>query len=202
VFAGLIPTNDGDVLAFAGGSSALVASAGTRPADRFGNLLQDGLADLGDRVGAAAARPGTRFHEFAGAPPQLRRARGPGWALVGDAGSSEDPLTAHGMTTALRDAELLSRGVVAAHQGEQSMACALGRYQTERDRLSMPVFRAAENLASFAGDEDFVHSELLRLNSAMTEESETLARLDTAWPAMPAPRRRAAVEPAPTSGAA
>ena len=33
---------------------------------------------------------------------------GPGWALVGDAGYFKDPITAHGITDALRDAELLA----------------------------------------------------------------------------------------------
>jgi hypothetical protein len=39
----------------------------------------------------------------------LRRATGPGWALVGDAGYFKDPLTAHGITDALRDAEFLTQ---------------------------------------------------------------------------------------------
>ena len=43
----------------------------------------------------------------------LRQAYGPGWALVGDAGYFKDPLTAHGITDALRDAELLANAAAA-----------------------------------------------------------------------------------------
>jgi flavin-dependent dehydrogenase len=41
-------------------------------------------------------------------PGYLRRAAGPGWALVGDTGYFKDPLTAHGISDAMRDAEFLS----------------------------------------------------------------------------------------------
>ena len=36
----------------------------------------------------------------------MRKAFGGGWALVGDARYFKDPVTAHGITDALRDAEL------------------------------------------------------------------------------------------------
>ena len=42
---------------------------------------------------------------FGGDHGFLRQATGPGWALVGDAGYFKDPLTAHGITDAFRDAE-------------------------------------------------------------------------------------------------
>ena len=46
---------------------------------------------------------------FTGLRGYVRRSWGPGWALVGDAGYYKDPLSAHGLTDALRDAELLAR---------------------------------------------------------------------------------------------
>ena len=46
---------------------------------------------------------------FPGLTGYLREAAGPGWALVGDAGYFKDPITAHGITDALRDAEILAR---------------------------------------------------------------------------------------------
>jgi flavin-dependent dehydrogenase len=42
-----------------------------------------------------------------------RRAHGPGWALVGDAGYHRDPVTGHGLSDAYPDAELLA---VAPHR--------------------------------------------------------------------------------------
>ena len=50
---------------------------------------------------------------FGGHPGFLKRSTGDGWALVGDAGYFKDPLTAHGITDALRDAELLARAIAA-----------------------------------------------------------------------------------------
>ena len=49
-----------------------------------------------------------RTHGWGGVAGFVRRSWGPGWALVGDAGYFKDPITAHGMTDALRDAELLA----------------------------------------------------------------------------------------------
>src|SRR5690349_3977464 len=41
-------------------------------------------------------------------PNLMRQAFGPGWALVGDAGYHRDAVTAHGISDAFRDAELLA----------------------------------------------------------------------------------------------
>jgi flavin-dependent dehydrogenase len=41
-----------------------------------------------------------------GEPGYVRKAFRGGWALVGDAGYFADPVTAHGITDALLDAEL------------------------------------------------------------------------------------------------
>src|SRR6266550_1485225 len=49
---------------------------------------------------------------FGGHVGFIKRGTGPGWALVGDAGYFKDPLTAHGITDALRDAELLARAIM------------------------------------------------------------------------------------------
>ena len=79
----------------------------------------------------------------AGARGFLRRPAGPGWALVGDAGYFKDPLTAHGITDALRDAELLARAMLEC--GPHDMAV----YQRERDVLSIPLFEVTDAIASF-----------------------------------------------------
>jgi len=55
------------------------------------------------------ARRAGKCYSFAGRAGFFRQAWGDGWALVGDAGCFKDPITAHGMTDALRDAELLAR---------------------------------------------------------------------------------------------
>ena len=87
-----------------------------------------------------------RLRGFSGAQSYLRQCHGAGWALVGDAGYFKDPLTAHGITDALRDAELLSRAVAIGS------AQALEEYQRERDALSLPFLRITDAIASFSWD--------------------------------------------------
>ena len=124
------------------------------PPDRFracrGDLaagLRAGLLraspGLADEV--AAARIVTRPIGFAGLPGYLRAAHGPGWALVGDAGYFKDPITAHGITDALRDAVLLSDAVAAG------TAAAFARYQAARDEMSVPLLEATDALAASPG---------------------------------------------------
>ena len=110
--AGVIPTNQGQHCVFVGLPREQFGAAFRGDVERgFFSLL----AKCGPQLEAAvegAALSG-RLRGFAGAHGFMRRPYGPGWALVGDAGYFKDPLTAHGMTDALRDAELLARAIVA-----------------------------------------------------------------------------------------
>ncbi len=102
--AGIIPTNDGEAVVFVGAPAAKIGTGGP---EVMRQLLCEVSPELADRVAAATAPPGVRT--FLGRPGLMRRPWGPGWALVGDAGYWKDPISAHGLTDALRDAELLSR---------------------------------------------------------------------------------------------
>jgi len=104
----------------------------------------------------------------------MRQACGPGWALVGDAGYFKDPLTAHGITDALRDAELLA---AAAASGS---AAGFAGYAAMRDELSLPLFEATDAIASFDWDLDSLQGHHQALNAAMKREVEHLAALDDA----------------------
>jgi flavin-dependent dehydrogenase len=86
----------------------------------------------------------TRLHGFPGHVGFFRHAHGPGWALVGDAGYFKDPLTAHGITDALRDAELLASAIDAGSDG------ALADYQDQRDAASLELFETTDAIASFS----------------------------------------------------
>jgi len=96
--------------------------------------------------------------------------------LVGDAGYFKDPLTAHGITDALRDAELLSRAVL------DGGAQALGRYRDQRDALSRPLLEVTDAIASFDWSLDRVKDHHGRLSHAMKAEMEQIARLAAARP--------------------
>ena len=99
----------------------------------------------------------------------MRQSYGSGWALVGDAGYFKDPLTAHGITDAFRDAELLAEAV------GRGSHLALAAYQHERDVLSMPLFEATDAIASFAWSVEELKRLHLELNAAMKTECAALA---------------------------
>jgi len=164
--AGVIPTNDGLACVWAG-----------LPASEFATRRRAGL----DRVFAdvlAHAAPGVEFpaaervgplRGFPGVAARLRLPVGDGWALVGDAGSFKDPLTAHGITDALRDAELLVRAVV------DGTAAA---YAATRDALTLPLLRVAEEIAAYRWDTPAVKQLLRAESAAMKPEVAVLRGLD------------------------
>jgi 2-polyprenyl-6-methoxyphenol hydroxylase-like FAD-dependent oxidoreductase len=167
--AGVIPTNDGLHVVF----------AGLPPERRARGDLAAGLAAaLAEVDPALAAEVGRgrlvgRPLAFAGEPGFLRQAFGPGWALVGDAGYFKDPITAHGITDALRDAELLA-GALAA-----DTPAALAAYQETRDALSLPLFRATDALAGFAWTLEEAKALHMHLHRAMKAEQDWIAGLAT-----------------------
>ena len=140
--AGVIPTNHGQHCVFGGLPQDQFAAALRGNTERgFLGLLERCCPDL--RAAVEGATMAGRLRGFSGARGFLRRPAGPGWALVGDAGYFKDPLTAHGITDALRDAELLARALL--EYGPHNMAV----YQRERDFLSIPFFEVTDAIASF-----------------------------------------------------
>lgn len=107
----------------------------------------------------------------------MREAWGPGWVLVGDAGYFKDPLSSHGISDALRDAELLAGRVHEVIEGRPERE-ALSSFQTERDRLSTPLFDITDAIASYRWDLDGIRELQLRMSVAMREEVETLVSLE------------------------
>lgn len=104
--------------------------------------------------------------------------RRPGWALVGDAAYYKDPITAHGITDALRDAELLARAVLAAPHGGQAQLDTLHDYQHTRDRLSEQLFNITERIAGYRWDLCELREHLRQLSRAMRPEVDELLGLD------------------------
>ena len=176
VAAGIFPTNDGQVCVFAATSrrrfrseAAGGGAASLHPASR------PGPAPV---VLDQATRAPERLKVFVGRPGFLRRAYGPGWALVGDAGYFKDPITSHGITDALRDAELLATAIITAASGGASEEVALAAYQSTRDRLSTKLFATTDAIASFCWDLDRIPMLLLELSDAMGDEVRLLGDLD------------------------
>jgi flavin-dependent dehydrogenase len=144
---GIIPTDHDEVCAWVGVPSHRFGELRGRPELGFDDVFQELAPDW-----LARLRAGTQhgpMRGYAGIPGYLRRAWGPGWALVGDAGYFKDPLSTHGMTDALRDAELLTDALIeAAHDGTPAVeATALAAYQERRDALSHELFAVVDQVA-------------------------------------------------------
>jgi len=115
-----------------------------------------------------------RVHGWRGVPGHVRRSHGPGWALVGDAGYFKDPITTHGITDALRDAELLSDAVLTGEEAT-TPETALATYQHTRDRLSQALVEVTESVCRYDWDADQVRALLRRVSSAMSDELDHLS---------------------------
>jgi 2-polyprenyl-6-methoxyphenol hydroxylase-like FAD-dependent oxidoreductase len=109
---------------------------------------------------------------FGGHEGFIKRGTGPGWALVGDAGYFKDPLTAHGITDALRDAELLARAIM------KGTTAALADYETTRHDLSRRLLDITDAIASFAWTDGEVQSLHRALSTEMSREVRALAALE------------------------
>jgi flavin-dependent dehydrogenase len=107
-----------------------------------------------------AAERAERYRGFAGQVGFFRQSSGPGWALIGDAGYFKDPITAHGMTDALIDAELLAR---AATEGTER---GLADYQRARDARATGLFDVTDAIASF----DWDLTKVQRLHRSLSDE--------------------------------
>jgi 2-polyprenyl-6-methoxyphenol hydroxylase-like FAD-dependent oxidoreductase len=171
--AGLIPTNDGLACVFAAASPARIGRGGR---DVLDAVLEQASPATADRVRAGTAPAGVRT--FLGHPGLVRRAWGPGWALVGDAGYWKDPLGAHGLTAALRDAELLARAVISSATTDEPESVALARYQSTRDRLSREMFDAMDAVAGQRWTDHEIGPLLRRISAAMADEVNAIAALD------------------------
>lgn len=175
--AGLIPTNEGLTGVFVsttrGRMREVVRREGTGGA--LVTILGGITPRLAERL-VLGAEEG-RMHGWAGLASSARKPWGPGWALVGDAGYYTDPISTHGITNALRDAELLARAVVEALSGAVPESVAFARYQSTRDRLSSRLFDATERVAAYDWDRSEIPELLRQVSSAMSDEFDYLSAL-------------------------
>jgi flavin-dependent dehydrogenase len=160
--AGIIPTNDGQTCVFTSvPTGAFDATYRHDVAGAFQTVLA--AVDPSSRARQIARLRQGQLVVFRGRPSFLRQAHGPGWALVGDAGFFRDPLTAHGITDALRDAEGLAQAVLL---GDGHLA----RYQAERDEIALPLLEATDRIVGFAWDLPTLQQLHKDLNKAMKAE--------------------------------
>lgn len=165
--AGTIPTN--------GGTCVFVSIPSARFDARRGRGLKavysEALRSVSPRLAQEVVEIGgpDKFRAFPGLPGFLRQAVGPGWALVGDAGYFRDPVTAHGISDALREAELLSRAIL------DDSGDGLSTYPIERDARVRGLLDVTDRIASFGWSLAEVREEHLRLNREMKVLAEVIS---------------------------
>lgn len=143
--ASLMPTNDG--------LTTVIVQAPRREFDELrrdvSTSFEASLARIPEL--AARVRAGRREERFRGTGDldnAFRVPWGPGWALVGDAGCRKDPITAQGISDALRDAALLADALDACWSGVEPEAAALERYRQERDAIEIPRYHFTAGVAN------------------------------------------------------
>jgi flavin-dependent dehydrogenase len=175
--AGLIPTNDGQTCVFVCTTPQRMRAARRGGVDAAFTELFGTAAPRVLRNRLATATRAGRLHGWAGQAGHIRRSHGPGWALVGDAGYFRDPITTHGMTDALRDAELLADALLSTWAGDQPEAIALAGYQAKRDALSLQLFEVSDRIAGYDGGPSEIQQLLREVSSAMSDEVGLLQSL-------------------------
>lgn len=85
-----------------------------------------------------------------------RQPVGPGWSLVGDAGLTVDPITAAGITNALRDADLLAELLHQGLSGQGDLDATVAAYAARRDAVSVPLHLFSQDMARLAPPTDEV----------------------------------------------
>jgi 2-polyprenyl-6-methoxyphenol hydroxylase-like FAD-dependent oxidoreductase len=173
VSMGSIPTNDGAACVFV-----------SVPAARFRDEIRGNAALAYTRlIWQISRRFAARLHDsvrvepvrgFGGHRGFIKRGSGPGWALVGDAGYFKDPSTAHGITDAFRDAELLARAIM------QGTTAAFAEYEQTRLDLSRTLLEVTDKVASLAWTDEEVQSLHRAFSAEMSREMRLLAALPPA----------------------
>jgi len=168
---GAIPTNHGATCVFVSVPSSRFRAEipGNAPL-AYRRLIREVAPSFDARL--EDARRVEPVRGFGGQAGFIKQAAGPGWALVGDAGYFKDPLTAHGITDALRDAELLARAIL------QGTTAALAEYETTRHDLSRRLFDVTDEIASFAWTDAELQSLHRAFSSEMSREVRALAALE------------------------
>jgi flavin-dependent dehydrogenase len=139
-----MPTNDGLTMLVVGWP---IAESSAYKADAEANYLKtlELAPEFAERVRAAERVD----RLYGGAVPNFfRKPFGPGWALVGDAGYSKDPITAQGISDAFRDAESCVAALDDVFMGVSSFDDAMTAYQQSRDARGIPVYEFTTQLAT------------------------------------------------------
>lgn len=183
-FAGVFPTHDGAAAVWLIRPTprlAPVLRSGGGRKEAWLRALDETAPDLAARV--RRGRVEAPLRGTVGLPNHVRRASGPGWALVGDAGYHRDPITGHGLTDAFRDAELLAEAAHRALVEPAQERPAMTAYEEERDRAIRDTFRITRELGGFPPAARFTELQT-ELSRVLDVEARQLAARPSLLPAL------------------
>jgi flavin-dependent dehydrogenase len=186
VSMGSIPTNDGATCVFVSvPSEAFRDEIRGNAASAYPRLIRHVSPAFHERLHESSRVEPVRG--FGGQRGFVKRASGPGWALVGDAGYFKDPVTAHGITDALRDADLLAHAII------RGTGAAFEGYEATRQDLSWKLFDVTDEIASLRWTDHQVQSLHRALSAEMSREVRVLAMMAPAeLPGFSTPHRERA----------
>jgi 2-polyprenyl-6-methoxyphenol hydroxylase-like FAD-dependent oxidoreductase len=141
----VFPTSDDLTMIYVAAPAAEFAAV---RGDLEGHYLAglDGCGELRERVRAGFRAE--RLRTTPDLPARIHVPHGAGWALAGDAGLVLDPVSAHGISNALRDAELLARAIIDGLGGAAGgPGAALAGYHRQRDAAARPMFELTARTA-------------------------------------------------------
>lgn len=142
-----VPTNDA-VLVSAYFPQERFAEVRHHARQAYLDNIKENAPGLAARL--AAARPLGRMWGTGNQQNFFRQASGPGWALVGDAGTHKDSLTARGITDAFLQADLLVSAVGPDLSDRDLLDRALKGYADERDAALLESYQGTLLVAQAA----------------------------------------------------
>jgi flavin-dependent dehydrogenase len=132
------PTNHGQIICGCNWQAHELEELSKDPEGGFFATFETLTPDLYKRL-----RAGKRVERFiTGRLPKnfFRKPYGPGWALAGDAGAAYEYSTAHGITNALRQAQLLADALDEGLAGRRPLAEALADFERIRNEIELPYY--------------------------------------------------------------
>ena len=177
-----VPTHDGQTM---GVMSWPRADFDAVKSDVEGHFMRDVAQVPAVHARVHAAKRETRFVGTADLPNFFRKPFGPGWVLIGDAGHHKDPITAHGISDAFRDADAMAAALHGWLAGARPFDEALAEYQRERDAQARPKYDLTLQIANL---EDPPPPDMQQLIGAMAGNRQAMSDfLSTVAGIIPAP---------------
>ncbi|MEV6960290.1 NAD(P)/FAD-dependent oxidoreductase [Streptomyces sp. NPDC051207] len=164
-----VPTNDGATLVLAYFPQSRFDEVRTDAHRAYQEQIRRTAPALGERL--IGRQPVERLRGTGDQQNFFRRAAGPGWVLVGDAGHHKDSITARGISDAFWQVETLARGLEGTLGGDPvRLDAALARFAEERDGRLTPGYEATLGVARLDP-----HEQRLSLLRAVQSDPELTA---------------------------